>query len=46
VINAMAQENISGYYYDPEDEDTLTDFNISGEEDIGIFPYIGLKMTF
>ncbi|MEW6995221.1 TonB-dependent receptor [Colwelliaceae bacterium MEBiC 14330] len=46
VINAMAQENISGYYYDPEEDDTLTEFNISGEEDIGIFPYIGLKMTF
>ncbi|WP_019026639.1 TonB-dependent receptor [Colwellia piezophila] len=46
VINAMAQKNVSGYYYDPEDGDTLTEFNISGEEDVGIFPYIGLKMSF
>lgn len=46
VINAMAQENISGYYYDPDENDTHTDYTISGEEDIGIFPYVGLKMTF
>ena len=46
VINAMAQENISGYYYDPKDGDTPKNYTISGEEDIGIFPYIGLKMTF
>ena len=46
VINAMAQKNVSGYYYEPEDDDTLTEFNISGEEDVGMFPYIGLKMSF
>lgn len=46
VINAMAQKNISGYYYEPSDNDTLTEYNISGEEDIGVFPYIGLKMSF
>ncbi|GAA0814140.1 TonB-dependent receptor [Colwellia asteriadis] len=46
MINAMAQENVSGYYYDPEDDDTLVQYNISGEEDIGIFPYVGLTMTF
>ena len=46
VINAMAQENISGYYYDPADNDTPTSYTVSGEEDIGVFPYIGLKMTF
>jgi len=46
VINAMAQQNVSGYYYEPSDNDSLTEYNISGEEDIGIFPYVGLKMTF
>ena len=46
VINAINQENVSGYYYEPGDNDTTTEFNIAGEEDIGIFPYIGLKMTF
>ena len=46
VINAMAQKNVSGYYYEPEDGDSLTEFNISGEEDMGMFPYVGLKMTF
>lgn len=46
IINAMAQENISGYYYEPEDGDSPTKYTVSGEEDIGIFPYIGLKMNF
>ena len=46
IINAMAQKNVSGYYYDPSDNDSLTEYNVSGEEDIGVFPYIGLKMTF
>ncbi len=46
MINAMAQENISGYYYEPKDGDSPENYTISGEEDIGIFPYIGLKMTF
>jgi outer membrane receptor protein involved in Fe transport len=46
IINAMGQQNVSGYYYDPSENDSLTEYNISGEEDIGVFPYIGLKMTF
>jgi hypothetical protein len=46
IINAMAQTNVSGYYYDPAEGDSLTEYNISGEEDIGVFPYVGLKMTF
>lgn len=46
VINAMAQKNVSGYYYDPQDGDSLDKFTVSGEEDMGIFPYVGLKMTF
>jgi outer membrane receptor protein involved in Fe transport len=46
IINAMAQKNVSGYYYEPSDDDTLTQYNISGEEDIGVFPYVGLKMSF
>ncbi|NQY89680.1 MAG: TonB-dependent receptor [Colwellia sp.] len=46
IINAMAQENISGYYYEAKDGDSPTKFTVSGEEDIGIFPYIGLKMSF
>jgi outer membrane receptor protein involved in Fe transport len=46
VINAMAHENVSGYYYEPEDDDSPTKYTVSGEEDIGMFPYVGLKMTF
>ena len=46
VINAMAQKNVSGYYYEPKDGDSPDKFTVSGEEDMGIFPYVGLKMTF
>ena len=46
VINAMAQNNVSGYYYEPEDDDNVTSYKISDEESMGIFPYIGLKMVF
>ena len=46
VINALAQNNISGYYYEPKDEDSPTNYTVSGEEDIGIFPYVGLNITF
>lgn len=46
VINALGQKNVSGYYYKPEDDDSPTNYSVSGEEDIGIFPYIGLKMSF
>jgi hypothetical protein len=42
----MAQNNVSGYYYEPEDNDSPTKYTVSGEEDIGMFPYIGLKMSF
>jgi len=46
VINALARKNISGYYYAPDGNETLTDYKIEGEEGIGIFPSIGLKVTF
>lgn len=46
IINATAQENISGYYYEPKDGDSPTNYTVSGEEDMGVFPYIGLQMTF
>lgn len=46
IINAMAQKNVSGYYYEPQEGDSPDNFTISGEEDMGIFPYVGLKMTF
>jgi len=45
MINALGQENISGYYYEPADGDSPERFNITGEEDIGMFPYLGFKMS-
>ena len=46
IINAMGQENISGYYYEAKDGDSADNYTVSGEEDMGMFPYVGLKMTF
>jgi len=46
IINALGRDNISGYYYAPDGEETLTNYKIEGEEGIGMFPSIGLKMTF
>ncbi len=46
VINAMGSDNISGYYYEAKEEDTLTNYTVSGEEELGFFPYVSLKMSF
>ena len=46
ILNALNSENISGYYYAPDGNETLTDYKIEGEEGLGMFPSIGLKMTF
>jgi outer membrane receptor protein involved in Fe transport len=46
VIHAMASKNVAGYFYDPQENDTPMNYSVSGEEEMGIFPYIGLKMTF
>ena len=46
ILNALNSENISGYYYAPDGTETLTNYKIEGEEGLGMFPSIGLKMTF
>ncbi|WP_286269808.1 TonB-dependent receptor [Thalassotalea hakodatensis] len=46
LLNATNSDNFSGYYYAPDGNETLTDYNIEGEEGMGMFPSIGLKMTF
>jgi len=46
MLNALASENISGYYYAPDGNETLSDYKIEGEEGMGMFPSIGLKMEF
>mgnify|MGYP000162103604 FL=1 len=46
LLNATGNDNISGYYYAPDGNETLTDYKIEGEEGMEMFPSIGLKMQF
>lgn len=46
IINALNSENVSGYYFLPDGNETASDFNIEQEEGIGIFPSIGFEVTF
>ena len=46
VINALAQKNVSGYYFLPDGSETPDNFTIESEEGIGIFPSIGFEFTF
>jgi hypothetical protein len=46
TINTLGRKNISGYYFAPDGNETLTDYKIEGEEGIGVFPSIGLKIQF
>lgn len=46
ILNATGNDNISGYYYAPDGSETLTDYKIEGEEGMGMFPSIGLKVQF
>jgi len=46
LLNALNSENISGYYFAPDGEETLTDYKIEGEEGMGMFPSIGVKIKF
>lgn len=46
MINALGRKNVSGYYYKPEDGDSPEKFNIEGEEGMGIYPSVGVKVEF
>lgn len=46
ILNATGSENISGYYYAPDGNETLANYKIEGEEGMGMFPSIGLKIQF
>ena len=46
LINVLGSENISGYYFKPDGKETPDNFEIAGEEGIGIFPSIGFELTF
>lgn len=46
TINTYGRKNVSGYYYAPDGNETIDNYEIEAEEGIGIFPSIGLKVTF
>jgi len=46
LLNALGSDNISGYYFAPDGEETLKDYKIEGEKGMEMFPSIGLKMQF
>lgn len=46
IINALNHENVEGYYYAPDGNETLDNFVIAKEEGIGMFPAIGFKLHF
>ncbi|MEW6989243.1 TonB-dependent receptor [Colwelliaceae bacterium 6441] len=46
LLNATGSDNISGYYYAPDGNETLTSYTIEGEKGLEMFPSIGLKMQF
>lgn len=46
LINALGNENISGYYFKPDGNETPDNFDITSEEGVGIFPSIGFEVTF
>jgi outer membrane receptor protein involved in Fe transport len=46
LLNATGSDNISGYYYAPDGNETLTSYNIEGEEGMEMFPSIGVKIQF
>jgi len=46
ILNATASENVSGYYFAPDGNETLTDYKVESEEGMTTFLSIGLKMSF
>jgi len=46
ILNATNNDNISGYYYAPDGNETKTDFKIEGEKGLALYPSIGVKIKF
>ncbi|MBT0586133.1 TonB-dependent receptor plug domain-containing protein [Alteromonas oceanisediminis] len=46
VLNALGAENVSGYFFKPDGNETPDDFVIAKELGLEPFPSIGLELTF
>ena len=46
IINALNHDNVEGYYYAPDGNESLDSFVIAEEKGIGMFPAIGFKLHF
>lgn len=46
LLNATDRENISGFFFKPDGNETPDNFIIEAEEGIGIFPTIGIELSF
>jgi len=46
IINATASDNTSGFYFKPDGNETPDNFIIEKEEGMGLFPTLGIEITF
>lgn len=46
VINALDHQNVEGYYFAPDGNESLEEFVIAEEQGIGMFPAVGFKLHF
>ncbi len=46
ILNVMNRRNVSGYYLVAGKEDQAQNYQVNAEENIGIFPSIGIKVKF
>ena len=46
VLNLLNHDNINSIDYEPTPSDTVDNFNLVSEKDIGFFPSIGFQVVF
>jgi hypothetical protein len=46
LVNATNADNVSGYFFEPDGNETPDDFTIAKEVGMPIFVYIGFKVMF
>jgi hypothetical protein len=46
LLNALAGDNVSGYYYAPDGTESLSNVPVKGEKGLEVFPSIGIELSF